>query len=44
MMGDWQSTKEVDTEKIITEHTGIYGFQQGKASFGFKDDGTAFIG
>ena len=28
----------------IAEHTGIYGFQKGIASFGFRDDGTAFIG
>lgn len=28
----------------IAEHTGIYGFQRGIASFGFRDDGTAFIG
>ena len=32
------------TETAIAEHTGIYGFQKGVASFGFRDDGTAFIG
>lgn len=32
------------TETAIAEHTGIYGFQKGIASFGFRDDGTAFIG
>lgn len=25
-------------------HTGVYGFSEGQMSFGFKDDGTAFIG
>lgn len=32
------------TETAIAQHTGIYGFQKGIASFGFRDDGTAFIG
>ena len=32
------------TEIAIAQHTGIYGFQKGIASFGFRDDGTAFIG
>lgn len=32
------------TETAIAQHTGIYGFQKGVASFGFRDDGTAFIG
>lgn len=32
------------TETAIAEHTGIYGFYHGAASFGFRDDGTAFIG
>lgn len=41
IMGDWDDS---DTENVIRKNTGIYGFQQGKASFGFKDDGTAFIG
>lgn len=41
MMGDWSST---DAESNITTYTGIYGFNKGAASFGFRDDGTAFIG
>lgn len=41
MMGDW-SGKDATTD--ITSNTGIYGFYQGSASFGFRDDGTAFIG
>ena len=41
MMGDW-SGKDATTD--ITPNTGIYGFYQGSVSFGFRDDGTAFIG
>lgn len=41
MMGDW---KGKDAETYITSNTGIYGFYQGSASFGFRDNGTAFIG
>ena len=41
MMGDW---KGQDAETNITKNTGIYGFNHGAASFGFRDDGTAFIG
>ena len=41
MMGDWSDS---DTENVIKRNTGIYGFQQGAATFGFKDNGTAFIG
>lgn len=44
MMGDWRGTGDIDTEAEITEYTGIYGFRNGAATFGFKDDGTAFIG
>ena len=46
MMGDWQGNdgfKDSATADL-TENTGIYGFQKGICSFGFKDDGTAFIG
>lgn len=41
MMGDWYGE---DIEDVIANHTGLYGFNYGKASFGFRDDGTAFIG
>lgn len=44
MMGDWRGNDSVDVEGAISEHTGIYGFQKGAASFGFRDNGTAFIG
>lgn len=49
MMGDWSgndsSTDDPSSaEYAITENTGIYGFQRGVATFGFRDDGTAFIG
>ena len=41
MMGDWHGE---DVEGEIADHTGIYGFNKGVASFGFRDNGTAFIG
>ena len=41
MMGDWYGE---DVEGEIADHTGIYGFNKGVASFGFRDNGTAFIG
>lgn len=39
MMGDLQA----DTNGAIPL-TGLYGFRKGNPSFGFKEDGTAFIG
>lgn len=45
MMGDWEGDDgRSSAEESITKNTGIYGFQKGIASFGFRDDGTAFIG
>lgn len=41
MMGDWSGK---DAETYTTNNTGIYGFKHGSASFGFRDNGTAFIG
>jgi hypothetical protein len=41
MLGDWSGQ---DAEANITNNTGIYGFNKGSASFGFRDNGTAFIG
>lgn len=41
MIGDWSKT---DSDSSISTTTGIYGFHQGAMSYGFKDDGTAFIG
>lgn len=39
MMGDWQS--KADSSLDIP---GLYGFVKGEQSFGFKTDGTGFIG
>lgn len=44
IMGDWKGNDTSSAEGAITENTGLYGFQKGVASFGFRDDGTAFIG
>lgn len=51
MMGSWYGNEVVDpasdkdvVEQYLEEHTGIYGFNKGVASFGFRDNGTAFIG
>lgn len=44
IMGDWGNTEDIDVENSLSKNTGVYGFQKGAASFGFKDDGTAFIG
>lgn len=41
MIGDWSNLK---TEGSISKQTGVYGFYKGNQSFGFKEDGTAFIG
>ena len=41
MAGSWGGT---DSNKSITEHTGIYGFHHGAMSYALKDDGTAFFG
>ena len=41
MMGDW---KGQDVHGLMTEQTGIYGFQQGDMSYAFMENGTAFIG
>lgn len=42
ILGDWGDKIGVDSE-VITK-TGLYGFHNGNASFGFNEDGTAFIG
>ena len=44
IMGDWRGNDTSSAEGAITNNTGIYGFHEGVASFGFRDDGTAFIG
>lgn len=40
LMGDVRTT--IDNETL--DSVGLYGFHQGVQSFGFKDDGTAFLG
>ena len=42
MMGSWDGID--NAEGVLKENTGIYGFQKGISTFGFRDDGTAFIG
>lgn len=39
MMGDWSPK----ADESLNE-TGLYGYENGQQSFGFKSDGTAFIG
>ena len=41
MMGDWTSKGDNNTD---INNIGLFGFRHGEASFGFKNDGTAFIG
>jgi hypothetical protein len=41
MLGDWSKT---DTESSLTKMTGLWGFHHGAQVFGFKENGTAFIG
>ena len=41
ILGDWQ---ESDNEMSINQHTGLYGFNKGEQTYGFRDNGTAFIG
>ena len=38
MMGDWSDDLDSET------YTGLYGFHHGAQSFGFRQDGTGFIG
>lgn len=41
VLGDWESTNS--SNELIT-NTGLYGYYKGEQSYGFRDDGTAFIG
>lgn len=34
----------LNAESALTRQTGVYGYHQGKMSYAFKEDGTAFIG
>jgi hypothetical protein len=40
LMGDVETGSGIETKN----HTGVYGYHHGQQSFGFLDDGTAFIG
>lgn len=42
ILGDWKG--KIGTEDKAVTKTGLYGFHNGNASFGFNEDGTAFIG
>lgn len=45
VMGELAKVEKVEDEKRITNSaTGLIGYYCGKQAFGFKDDGTAFIG
>ena len=39
---DW-SGKDLDTNQVIANQTGVYGFHHGIMSYAFKEDGTAFV-
>lgn len=41
MIGDWRKD---DAPEELKAQTGIYGFDHGETSYGFRQDGTAFIG
>lgn len=41
VMGAWEGT---NSSSDLTSGTGLFGYYQGEQSYGFKDDGTAFIG
>lgn len=41
VLGDWEST---NSSNELTTNTGLYGYYKGEQSYGFRDDGTAFIG
>lgn len=36
--------RKIDTSQNISSETGLIGYKTGKQVYGFKDDGTAFIG
>lgn len=42
LLGDWK--EQMEDGSWDTANTGIYGYGHGEASYGFRDDGTAFIG
>lgn len=46
ILGDWRGKTGLkdSIEESFGNYTGLYGFNYGKAAYGFRDDGTAFIG
>ena len=46
ILGDWKRKTGLgdSIEQPFENYTGLYGFNQGKAAYGFRDNGTAFIG
>jgi hypothetical protein len=42
LMGDWNELAEDGSWKKV--NTGLYGYSKNAVSYGFKEDGTAFIG
>ena len=42
VLGNWGDTNSDDS--LISSATGLYGFDHGEQSYGFKQDGSAFIG
>lgn len=41
MLGDWEGT---NSSSELTSGTGLFGYHHGEQSYGFREDGTAFIG
>ena len=41
VLGDWSKT---DSDIVMTQQTGVYGFHHGAMAYALKDDGTAFFG
>ena len=41
VLGDWAPT---NSDSSLTAGTGLFGYDKGEQSYGFRDDGTAFIG
>jgi hypothetical protein len=45
ILGEWAIGKSSDEQVDSSfSKTGLWGFHEGAASFGFSEDGTAFIG
>lgn len=47
ILGDWDTSNNTNQSSdtyLSNNHTGLYGFRDGEATYGFRDDGSAFIG